>query len=114
MIKNLLEKFKTNYKDYLKNHIVTNVFLLITIILIVFHDNTETASKLLVFSISTSIFTLFTECFTQKRTTLYIVSIILGLLIGAFSDNDAYTRIIVGTLATTIIGIVYQMMKNSK
>ena len=114
MIKNLLEKFKTDYKDYLKNHIVTNIFLLITIILIIFHDNTETANKLLVFSISTSIFTLFTECFTKKRTPLYIVSIILGLLIGAFSYNDACTRIIIGTLATTIIGIIYLMMKNSK
>lgn len=114
MIKNLLEKFKIDYKDYLKNHLITNIFLLVTIILIIFHDNTDTASKVLVASISTSVFTLFTECFTKKRTPLYAVSIILGLLIGAFSDNDAYTRIILGLLLTTIIGIVYQMMKNSK
>ena len=114
MIKNILEKFKTDYKDYLKNHALTNVFLLITIILIIFHNETETANKLLAFSISTSVFTLFTECFTKKRTPLYVTSIILGLLIGAFSDNDAYTRIILGIITTTIIGIIYQMMKNSK
>ena len=114
MIKNLLEKFKTDYKDYLKNHIVTNLFLLITIILIIFHNESETANKLLVFSISTSIFTLFTECFTKKRNIPYAVSIILGTLIGAFCDNSDYTRIIMGILLTTPIGIVYLMMKNSK
>ena len=114
MIKKLLETFKTEYKDYWKNHLITNIFLLTTIILIILHDESETASKLVVTTLSISIFTLFTECFTKKRTLLYGVSIALGILIGIYVDNPELTRIILGILLTTILGIIYLMMKNSK
>lgn len=114
MIKKLLENLKTDYQDYWKNHLITNIFLLIAIVLIIFNDESETSYKLITMSLTTAMFTLFTECFTKKRNIPYVISIVLGILIGQFADNSDYTRIIMGILLTTPIGIVYLMMKNSK
>ena len=114
MIKKLLENLKTDYQDYWKNHLITNIFLLIAIVLIIFNDESETSYKLITMSLSTAMFTLFTECFTKKRNIPYVISIVLGILIGTFADNSDYTRIIMGILLTTPLGIIYLMMKNSK
>ena len=64
MIKKLLSKLKTNYKEYLTNHLGTNIMLLIATVIYVITDlegDTGTADKLFVACISTAMFSCLIE-----------------------------------------------------
>ena len=118
-MKKLLSKIKDNYKNYLKNHLGTNIMLIITTILVLFinfEKENITLEKLLVTSCSMTLFACLVELFTkekEKRYLFYAISLALSLIMSFTLLPDNY-RYIIGIILIAASITLYLFINNSK
>ena len=120
MIKKLLSKIKESFRDYLVNHIGTNILLFIVTFIIILFDVTN-LSDFMTKAISTllisSVFSLLIECNikdNKKRVVFYVIGVIISAIMTWFFLETEYVRYIAGMVLLLSCGIIYTMIKNSK
>ncbi len=120
MIKKIIENLKDSFKEYIKNHLVTNIVLLLTslVIIIVDLDNpSDLIQRLIITLFLTAMFTVLGESYTQdnkKRYTIYIIGLIISIFTSKCILDDDLSRYLIGVVLTVGSSIIYLMSKNSK
>ncbi|MBQ6495116.1 MAG: DUF4153 domain-containing protein [Bacilli bacterium] len=120
MIKKLIENLKDSFKEYLTNHLGTNIVLIIlslVIIMIDLDDPSEFIQRLIITLFLTGMFTVLGESYTKdnkKRYIIYIIGLIISIITSKCILDDDLARYLVGVVLAVESSIIYLMAKNSK